>query len=846
MTDRYPFRSEPAVETDGGTADHRSDRRANDSATDADESGTAADDSVGETTTEPKSAATREIARLEAELAAERARRNDLEAAVERLATVAEANADGDLTATPGTPPTDRAAGLYDAYDDLVSEWRETVDRMASFSEQVSSATERVDDRLDSVKGSSRDVSGAVDEISAGSRTQSERIQDISDEMRSLSATIEEIAASANEVADTSKEASSRGSTAQEAAGDAMAELDQLTRHAEETAKKVERLNELMTDIEDIVEFITDVADQTNILALNANIEAARAGAEGDGFTVVANEVKNLASETKRATDEIASSIDRVHDHAEATVEEMHHTRTTVESTHGAVDRALDELDAVVQRVDDVDASVQEIDDATDTQAQSTQEVVSMVDEVGEISDRTAEEADTAADAAQEQTTELAEVSTRVSTLTERAESLERTLDRFELAGAESTAGADETVVEFWHAMGGEKALVLESLANEFESETESISISLTSKGSYRGTLEATLDAAAAGAGPTIAQIFEIGSTRARESEYFVPVEQLLPSDHIDSLLDPVSNYYRMDGQLQSLPFNASNPVLAYNRDGFRKAGLDPDSPPQTFDAVRSAAEQLVSQTDADYGITFANYSWFVEQWFAEADELLVDNENGRTGVPRSANLDGEFGQSLVEWWVGMADDGLYLDPGIEARGKARNAFHDGKAAMVVGSSSSLQAIESGADFDVGTGRLPVEDERTGVLVGGASLWVSDDLPRETQNAVSRFLTWLTRPEQQMRWHRETGYFPVSEAAIPKLRSDGWFEENPHYATAFDQLVATTDTTATRGAQIGPFDSVRTIIEEGIDHITNVEEVSEELARVNERVEKRLRTYASK
>jgi sn-glycerol 3-phosphate transport system substrate-binding protein len=324
----------------------------------------------------------------------------------------------------------------------------------------------------------------------------------------------------------------------------------------------------------------------------------------------------------------------------------------------------------------------------------------------------------TAADAAQEQTTELAEVSTRVATLTERAESLETTLDRFELSEGDATVTADSTVVEFWHAMGGEKALLLEDLAREFESEHDDISLSLTSKGSYSGTLNATLEAADAGQGPAIAQVFEIGSTRARDSGHFRPVEELLPSAHVGSLLDPVSNYYRIDGTLQSLPFNASNPILAYNRDMFREAGLDPDTAPATFDEVHEAAERLVSSGVTDYGITFANYSWFVEQWFAEADELLVDNENGRAGTPMQAHLDGEFAHSLLEWWKGMEDDGVYFDPGIEARGKAKNTFHDEDAAMVIGSTSSLRSIESGADFDMGTGMLPVLDQRTGVLIG--------------------------------------------------------------------------------------------------------------------------------
>ena len=156
---------------------------------------------------------------------------------------------------------------------------------------------------------------------------------------------------------------------------------------------------------------------------------------------------------------------------------------------------------------------------------------------------------------------------------------IEETLDHFERGGGVTTAGSEGTVVEFWHAMGGEKALLLEELAEEFEATSDDVSISLTSKGSYRGTLDATLTAAENGNPPGIAQIFEIGTTRARDSTAFIPVEQLLSRNHIDSLLDPLTNYYRFDGTLHSVPFNASNPILAYNRDAFRRAGLDPDRP---------------------------------------------------------------------------------------------------------------------------------------------------------------------------------------------------------------------------------------------------------------------------
>ena len=801
---------------------------------------------AGETEPGPERAELKaQCEQLAAELEQERADRRALETAVDHLATVARENADGDLTVKPGEPPIETAAPLYEAYDELLREWTDTVDRMASFSEQVTAATEQVDTRLGSVKSASRDVSGAVGEISTGSDEQRDEIQSISDEMRNLSATIEEIASAANEVADTSGKASVRGESALESASSAMTTLDQLTDNAEATVDKVEQLNDLLSDIEEIVDFITDVADQTNMLALNANIEAARAGESGDGFAVVAEEVKSLATETKEATDEIATSIQEVHEQADATVSEMHDTRDSVEDTRSSVASALDELDAVVSMVEEVDSSVQEIDDATDTQADSTQEVVSMVDDVEGISARTAEEAAVAADAAADQTTELAEVSTRVSTLTERAESLDASLDSFELATGAAAANANGTVVEFWHAMGGEKALLLEELVREFESQTDGISLALRSKGSYRGTLDATLNAAENGNPPAIAQIFEIGTTRARDSGYSRPVEELLPTAHIDSLLDPVTNYYRFDGTLHSLPFNASNPVMAYNRDAFKQAGLDPDSPPETLADVRSAAETLVDRGGVDAGITFANYSWFVEQWFAEADQLLVDKNNGRSGAPTESYLDGEFAHNLFDWWQGLEADGLYHDPGIEARGAARTHFAEENAAMLIGSTSSLNSIESSADFDVGTGRFPVLDDRTGVLVGGASLWVGDEVSEGVHEAVGEFLTWLTEPAQQRRWHQETGYFPVHADAIPQLRSADWFEQNPHYRTAFDQLTETRDTTATRGAQIAPFDTVRTIIEDAADSMDGPDSVPSALKRLDTQVTKQLERYDS-
>jgi sn-glycerol 3-phosphate transport system substrate-binding protein len=371
----------------------------------------------------------------------------------------------------------------------------------------------------------------------------------------------------------------------------------------------------------------------------------------------------------------------------------------------------------------------------------------------------------------------LTDASAAVDSLSDQAEELQTTAAEFTTGERPThTVSKDDTVIEFWHAMGGAKALLLHDLAHEFEQQYGGLHFRLSSLGSYDGVLDETIAASADGAGPDIAQINEIGSMQARQSGAFKPAQEVVPGRSIDALADSVRDYYTIDGTLHSIPFNSSNPILCLNRDLFERAGLNPDDPPATFDEVRAASEQLVEAGVVDYGITFANYSWFVEQWFAEAGQELVNAANGRAGVPDEACLDSEFGRDLFQWWTDMEADELYRNPGIKARGTAKKLFHDERAAMLVGSTSSLNSIESGAEFGLETGYLPVRDERNGVLVGGASLWIGDGLDEDTETALGDFFAWLLEPEQQARWHRETGYFPVTTGAIDRLRETGWFE----------------------------------------------------------------------
>jgi methyl-accepting chemotaxis protein len=383
-----------------------------------------------------------EAAQSEAEAARDRARQlsDRLQERASDYGETMRACADGQLhRRLDEDVDSDAMAEVATAFNEMIEDLERTVAEVRRFADDVSAASVDVVEQAADVDERSETVSDDVQRISEGASEQSQRLDSMADETSALSANVEEVAASASEVAESAQRSVERGTAGRRAAEDALDEMDALERQAAETVEQMDDLDEQVRAIGDVADLIAEIAEQTNMLALNANIEAATAGGDGEGFAVVADEVKQLAEETQDATDDIADRIRAVQGQTEQTVDSMDAMREAVGEASATVEEVRSAIDDIVDRIEETDQNAREIDRATGEQARTTQEVAADIDDVAEISQRVTARAESVSEAAAEQSGSVSTVTDRAQTLRDRATALSDRLSTFEV---DETAGS--------------------------------------------------------------------------------------------------------------------------------------------------------------------------------------------------------------------------------------------------------------------------------------------------------------------------------------------------------------------------------------------------------------------
>ncbi|MEW5321251.1 ABC transporter substrate-binding protein [Geobacillus thermoleovorans] len=369
---------------------------------------------------------------------------------------------------------------------------------------------------------------------------------------------------------------------------------------------------------------------------------------------------------------------------------------------------------------------------------------------------------------------------------------------------------SDRTEVIFWHAMSGDLEKVLNEIVNDFNASQSKIYVKPVFQGTYEEALTKFNAVAGTKDSPTIMQTFEIGTKYMIESGKIEPIQTFIDREKYDisQWEKNIVNYYKIDGKIYSMPFNSSTPVLIYNKDAFKEAGLDPEKPPMTYSELRDVAKKLTK--NGKYGFTILNYGWFFEEMLAVQGGLYVNKENGRKGEATKATFNGKEGLRVFKLISDMYKDGSFYNVG-QNWDDMRAAFQSGKVAMYLDSSAGVRTVVDNSPFKVGVAYLPIPDdaERQGVIIGGASLWLMKDVDEAKKKAAWEFMKYLTTPEVQAKWHVNTGYFSINSKSYDlPLVKEQW-KKYPQLKVTVDQLKETKSTPATQGALISVFPQAR-------------------------------------
>jgi sn-glycerol 3-phosphate transport system substrate-binding protein len=393
------------------------------------------------------------------------------------------------------------------------------------------------------------------------------------------------------------------------------------------------------------------------------------------------------------------------------------------------------------------------------------------------------------------------------------------------LAGGVAAAHADPIELQWWHAMTAVNGDRINKIADDFNAQQNDYKVVPVFKGSYAETMTAAIAAYRAGNAPAIVQVFEVGTATMMAAKGAIkPVYQLMadagePFDP-NSYLPAVTAYYStVDGKMLSFPFNSSTPVVYWNKDAFKKAGLDPDKPPKTWPETFDAAKKLRA-AGQNCGFTAAWVSW-----------TQIENFSAWHNIPLSTKADGlegpdavlEFNNpTVVRHITNLAD--AQKDKSFDYGGRTSEPtakFISGDCGMLQDSSASYGAIKASAKFDFGVTELPYYPDVAGApqnsIIGGASLWVIGGKKPDEYKGVAKFFTYLSSPAVQEKWHEATGYLPITKAAYEATKASGYYDKNPGTEVAILQMTNKPPTDNSRGLRFGSMVQIRDIIAEDLE-----------------------------
>ena len=358
------------------------------------------------------------------------------------------------------------------------------------------------------------------------------------------------------------------------------------------------------------------------------------------------------------------------------------------------------------------------------------------------------------------------------------------------LAAVSATAlaapAAAETELTMYYpiAVGGALTEVVDGIVADFEAANPDIKVNAIYSGNYDDTRVRALSALASGEPAQLAVMFSIDAYDLIEQDIIMAFDDIegVDAGWLDSFYPALMANGKIEGKTWGIPFQRSTIVAYYNKDMFRAAGLDPESPPSTWDEMISMGKALTS--DGTYGLMIPStgYPYWMFQALAIQNGKEVMSDDGLTTY-----FDDPAVVETLEFWKSLSQEHGVMPTGTVEWGTLRQAFLEGQTAMMWHSTGNLTAVKNNASFDFGVAELPA-NVRKGSPTGGGNFYVFKDTSPEEQAAALKLIEFMTAPEQAAAWSIGTGYMGVSPAAYETDALKSYTQEFPPALVARNQL----------------------------------------------------------